>query len=71
MIRKRSSHMPMTTVDEAIAVPVIVRSLLMARIGHGMMKLQTTMVQNSGAKCLRMRLPEHGHLRRRRCRTRS
>src|SRR5271154_4793332 len=53
-MRKRSSHMPTTTVHDAIAVPVMVRSRLMARMGTGMMKLQTTIVQNSGANCLRM-----------------
>ena len=52
MIRKRSIHMPTTIVHEAMHVPVIVRSRLMARKGTGMMKLQTTMVQNIGAKCI-------------------
>ena len=39
---------------DAIAVPVMVRRRLMARMGTGMMKLHTTMVQNRGANCLRM-----------------
>ena len=54
MIRKRSIHMPTTTKQPAIAVPVIVRKRLMAKIGTGMMKLQKTMVQNIGAKFKRM-----------------
>ena len=33
---------------------MIVRNFLMARIGTGIMKLQTTMVQKSGAKFCRM-----------------
>ena len=50
MIRKRSSHIPTTMQIDAITVPVIVRSRLMARIGTGIRKLSVTMVQNSGAK---------------------
>src|SRR5450755_4483493 len=48
MIRYRSSHMPITTVNEAIAVPRIVRVFLIARSGNGITKLQRTISQNSG-----------------------
>ena len=34
--------------DEAITVPVIVRSFLIARSGNGIRKLQKTIVQKSG-----------------------
>src|SRR5262245_27312524 len=49
MIRKRSSHMPTTTPQEAMTVPVIVRILRIARNGKGRTKLQNTIVQNKGA----------------------
>src|SRR5215831_20222241 len=48
-IKKRSSHIPTTIVDDAITHPVIVRNFLIARIGKGITKLQNTIVQNSGA----------------------
>src|SRR5436309_609115 len=48
-IRNRSSHMPTTTVKEAMTQPVIVRSFLMERMTNGITKLQTTIVQKSGA----------------------
>ncbi len=54
MMRKRSIHMPATMVVEAITVPVMVRSFLMASSGKGMTRLQMTMVQKSGAKFCRM-----------------
>ena len=49
MIRNRSSHIPTTTPNEAMTVPKIVRSLLIARMVKGRRKLQKTIVQNSGA----------------------
>ena|ERR1700681_2366645 len=48
IIRNRSSHIPITTPVDAITVPVIVRNFLIANIGNGIRKLQTTIVQNSG-----------------------
>src|SRR5262245_27706917 len=47
-IRNRSSHMPTTTVNEAMTQPVIVRSFLIDRMTNGTTKLQTTIVQKSG-----------------------
>ena len=41
--------MPTTIVEDAITVPVIVRSLRIASSGNGITKLQNTIVQNSGA----------------------
>src|SRR3954470_22923797 len=49
MMRNRSSHMPTTTPHEAITQPVTVRSRLNDRMQSGDTKLQTTMVQESGA----------------------
>src|SRR3989442_7709008 len=48
-MRKRSSHMPMTTVNDAMTQPVIVRSFLIERMTNGIAKLQATIVQKSGA----------------------
>ena len=62
--------MPITMVQEAMQVPVMVRNLLMASIGNGMMKLQTTMVQNRGAKGPRMVAQKTVISERHRCRTR-
>ena len=70
MIRKRSSHIPTTTPQEAITVPVIVRSLRMARNGNGSMKLQNTIVQNSGAYVPACVAQKHGHFDGSHCRTR-
>src|SRR5437016_4073533 len=49
IIRKRSSHIPTTTPQDAITVPVMVRSFRIASNGNGRMKLQNTIVQKSGA----------------------
>ena len=45
MMRNRSSHMPTTTVHEAMTHPVIVRSFLSDRMLNGITKLQSTIVQ--------------------------
>ena len=45
MIRKRSSHMPMTTPNDAMTQPVIVRNRLMPISTSGSTKLQVTIVQ--------------------------
>src|SRR5262245_10463602 len=49
-MRNRSSHMPTRTPNEATTQPAIVRSFFNDRIVTGRTKLQTTIVQNSGAK---------------------
>ena len=48
MIRNRSSHMPITTPQDAITVAVIERSFRIASNGKGRTKLQNTIVQNNG-----------------------
>src|SRR5258706_11402148 len=48
-IRNRSSHIPTHTPTEATTQPAIVRVLLRLRMISGTTKLQTTIVQKSGA----------------------
>ena len=56
MMRKRSSHIPMTTPIEAMTHPVMVRNRRMPIRISGSTKLQITIVQYSGAndsRCVR------------------
>ena len=50
MIRKRSSHMPTDTATAAATQPKTVRRARLLRMASGSTKLQTTIVQNIGAK---------------------
>src|SRR6266571_7484169 len=49
-ISKRSSHMPISTQNDAMTQPAIVRSRLIDMMKNGTTKLQTTIVQYRGAK---------------------
>src|SRR5438128_4060162 len=48
-MRNRSSHMPMSTPNDATTQPAIVRSRLIDRRMKGTTRLQTTIVQYRGA----------------------
>src|SRR4051812_49012094 len=58
IMRKRSSHMPITTVMDAMVAVVIERSRLIPNKTNGTMKLQNTMSQKYGAKWPRTRDPK-------------